>query len=83
MRRKDFVSHPDDVALISSIGDITVKPPSNTRLVDNFKVTCSPDDYFKKSIKKDVCLRTTLKYGKICDTWRRKTLFPDRVQDKT
>ena len=49
MIRKDFrsfVNHPDDIALISSTGDITVKPPTNTGLSDNFKFTYSPADSF-------------------------------------
>ena len=62
--RKDcisFVNHPDVIALISSIGDINAKPPSNTGLEHNSKVTCSPADSFHKHIKRDAGIFTAFK----------------------
>ena len=69
-----FVNHPDYNALIMSTGEITNKPPTNTVLAHNFKVTYSPADSFKKSIKRDAGIFTTFKEGKYWDTWRRNTL---------
>ena len=46
-----LVNQPDSIALISSSGDINTTPHVNTRLVDNFKVACSPDDSFKILLK--------------------------------
>ena len=43
----DFVKHPCSIRLISSAGDITVRPPSNLVLSDNFKSTYSPVKSFK------------------------------------
>ena len=60
---RSFVNHPDDISLISSTGDITVKPPTNIRLADNFKVTHLPADSFTKSIKIDSGVFTTLEEG--------------------
>ena len=34
-----FVNHPDDIALVSSTGDVTIRSPPRTLLVENFKVT--------------------------------------------
>ena len=84
MSRKDwgyFVNHPDTIALISSTGGITTKSSSNTGLWGKFKATYSPADSFKKSIKRDAGLFTTIKKGKYWDTCHRNTLAPVRVQD--
>ena len=78
---KSFVDHPESIALISSTGDITAQPPPNTRLDSNFKVTYSPADSFKKSIKRDVSLFATFKDGKYWDTCHRNTLDIARAQD--
>ena len=60
---RSFVNHPDAIASIISTGDITAKPPTNTGLADNFKVTFSPADSLKKSIKRDAGLFTNFKEG--------------------
>ena len=52
---------PDAMALLNSTGDMTVQPPPSTGLSDNFKVTYSPDDSLKNSIKRDASLFTTLR----------------------
>ena len=57
----NFVIDPDAMALLNSTGDITAQTPPNTRLSDNFKITYSPADSFKKSIKRDANLFTTFK----------------------
>ena len=65
--RKEYVSfvrHADDIALVSSICDMTTTPPANTVLADNFKVTYSPANSFKKYIKIDTIIFTTFKEGK-------------------
>ena len=53
--RKDcvsFMNHPDAIASISSIGDITSAPPANIGLAGNFKVACSPSDSFNNYIER-------------------------------
>ena len=60
-----FVNHPDTIALIRSTGDITNTPHANTGLADNFKVSYSPADLFKKYIKRDASLFNTFKEVKI------------------
>ena len=56
-----FANHSDDIALLSSTGEITTTPPANYGLANNFKFSSSPDDSFKKSIKRDERLFTTFK----------------------
>ena len=75
------MSHPDDIALISSTGEITNAPPANAGLSNNFKVTCSPASSFKKSIKRDASLFTTFKERKYWDAWPRNALATARAQD--
>ena len=75
------MNHADAIALISSMWDITAKPPTNTGLVDNFKVNYSLADSFKNSIKRDSGIFTTFKEGKYWDAWRKKTLATSRAQD--
>ena len=84
MTRKDhvsFVNHTDYIALIRSTGNITTVPPANTGLADNFKVTHSPADSFKKSIKRYASVFNTSKEGKYWDTQRRNSIVTTRVQD--
>ena len=45
------VNHSDAIALISSKGYITTTTPANTGTSYNFKVTYSPDDFFKNLLK--------------------------------
>ena len=54
MTRKDhmcLVDHLYDIALINLTGAMTTDPHDNTGLVDNFKVSYSPDDSFKSLSK--------------------------------
>ena len=73
--------HPDDIALVISTCDITATLSTNTGFAENFKVTYSLDDSFKKSIKREASLFTTFKEGKYWDSWRRNTLTTSRAQD--
>ena len=84
MRRKDwidFVNHVDDIEVVSSVGDITSKPPPNTGLEENLKVTHFLSDSFKKSIKRDGSLFTSLNDRKNLDMWLRITLATTRSHD--
>ena len=68
--RKDFISfakRADDIALVSSTGDITTTTPANNGLAENFKVACYPADSFKKSIKRYESIFNTFKEGKHWD----------------
>ena len=76
-----FAKHPDDIALMSSTGESTTKTPANTGLSDNFKVTFSPVDSFKKSIKRDSGIFTNFKEGKYWENWHRNTLATARAQN--
>ena len=75
------MNEPDAITLIRSTGNITTTPPANTGLVDNFKVACLPDDYFKKNFKGDACIFTNFKEGKYWDAWKRNDLATTRAQD--
>ena len=75
------MNHPNNVALISSTGDITATSPANNGLADDFKVAFSPADSLKKSIKIDASIFTTFKEGKYWGIWRRNTLVTTIVQD--
>ena len=77
------MNHPDDIALISLTGDITIAPPPKTGLVCNFKFAYSPADFFKKCIKRDASLFTNFKEGKYWDAWSRNALATARAQDAT
>ena len=83
MSRKDqrFFNRPDIVALISSSGYISTKPPTNTGLADNFKFTYLPAGLFKKSIERDAVLFTTFEEVTCWDAWRRNILATTRAQD--
>ena len=72
---------PDSMRLLNSSGDVTVQPPPNLRPSNNPKPAYSPAESFIKSIKRDVSLFTTFKYGKFWDNWRRNTLATARAQD--
>ena len=64
--RKEFISfvnYPDVIALIISIDDTTTTQPSNTGLVDNFKVDYFLADSLKHSVKKDTRIFTTFNEG--------------------
>ena len=58
------MKHLDDVALVSSICDMTATPQANTGLGDNFKMSCSLADSLKKSFKRDVIIFTICKEEK-------------------
>ena len=60
----NFVVDADAMSLLNSTGYITAQPPPNTGLSDHFKITYSPADSFKKSIKRDANMFTTFKDGK-------------------
>ena len=75
------MNHPDSIALMSSTGYMNTTPPSNTGLAENFKVSSSPADSFKKSIKRDAIIFTTFKEEKYWDTWLSNTLATAREQD--
>ena len=62
------MTHPNDIALVISIGDTTTTLPTITGLSDNFKFAYSPADYFKKSIKRYESIFNTFKEGKHWDT---------------
>ena len=81
--RKDhisFVNHQDDIALTSSTGGINTTAPASTGIADNFKVTHSLADSFKKSIKRDASIFTTFKEGKYRDTSHRNTISTTRAR---
>ena len=66
--RKDCiycVYHPDAITLIISTGDMTVTPPANTGLAENFKVAYSLDYSFKKYVKRDASIILLLRKGNI------------------
>ena len=75
------MNHLDATALVSSTGEITVRPPPKTGLSENFKITSSLDNSFKKSIKRDEIIFTTLNNRKCWDIWHRKNIETTRVQD--
>ena len=58
------MNYLDAIALMSTTGDINTAPPANTGLSDNFKVSYSPDDSFKKYVKRDASLFANFKGGK-------------------
>ena len=74
------MNHPDAIKLISSAVNIDTNPPANTGLTDNFKVACSPDDYFKKYIERNSGVFTTFNEGKHWCTWYRNTFATARSQ---
>ena len=64
LTRKDhisFSSHPDDIALLITTGDVTYTPPPNSGLDNKFKAYYSPAESFKKSIKRDESIFTNFK----------------------
>ena len=75
------MDHPDSITLIGSKEVITAQIPHNSGQDSNFKVTHSPADSFKKSIKRDASLFTTFKDGEYWDIWHRNTLAIARAQD--
>ena len=76
-----FSNHPDSMALIIITADMTATLPSSSKLDEKLKVSYSPAESFKKSIKKYSSFFDTFKEGKHWDTWRRNILATDRLQD--
>ena len=82
--RKDhisFSSHPGTMAFLITTGDVTSTPPPNSGLDEKFKVSYSPAESFKKSIKRDANIFIAFKEGKNWDALRRNTLATSRAQD--
>ena len=46
-----FVTHPDDITLISATSDMNTTPPTNSGLVENSKVAYSSANSFKSLLK--------------------------------
>ena len=75
-----FAHHPDDMSLVSSIGDMTTTQPANSGLSENFKLSYSPAGSLKKSFKRDASIFTTFK-GKYWYSCLRNTTSTAREQE--
>ena len=58
-----LAKHPDSIRLISSTGDVTIRPKSNLGLSNDLQSTYAPVESFKNSIKQDASILTALKDG--------------------
>ena len=84
INRKDcvsFVNHQDAITSLRSTGTITATPPANTRLVDNFKVACSPAKSLLKEMRIFSLLSKKEKNGML-GTGTLSLLLEHRTQQK-
>ena len=78
-----FKTHPGNLTILSQDGDTKVSTPRSLMPLNVPAHQFTPDDIFKKRIKKDNSLFSNFKDGKFWDNWRRSTTCTSNANDVT